>query len=53
MFIGILLLLMGVLMLLNKFGMLHGSWWSFFWPVAIIALGVSLIFKHNRRPSSK
>jgi uncharacterized membrane protein HdeD (DUF308 family) len=53
MFIGILLLLMGVLMLMNRFNLLQGNWWSYFWPVAIIALGISLIFKHNRRPSSK
>ncbi len=53
MFLGIMLLLMGILMLLQKFGMLHGAWWNYFWPAAIIALGLSLIFKHNKRPSAK
>ena len=53
MFVGILLLLMGVLMLLQQFNMLNGSWWHYFWPLAIIALGLSMILKHNRRPSPK
>ena len=53
MFLGIFLLLMGVLMLLQKLGMRHGTWWNYFWPIAIIALGLSLIFKHNKRPAAK
>jgi hypothetical protein len=49
MFIGILLLLMGVLLLLDQLNIIyiHG-FWSYFWPVALIALGVSMVLKHTR-----
>jgi hypothetical protein len=47
-FIGILLLLLGVLLLLERFGVVYGGFWDWFWPVVIIALGLSLVFKHRR-----
>jgi hypothetical protein len=45
MFIGVLLLLMGVLMLLDKLGIIYGDAWDYFLPIAIIALGASFIFR--------
>jgi len=48
MFVGILLLILGVLMILDRLGLIYGSFWEFFWPSAVIALGVHLIFKHKR-----
>ena len=48
MFVGSLLLILGVLMLLNKFGLIRGGVWDYFWPVAIIAVGVSMLF-HSRK----
>lgn len=48
MFFGVLLIIMGVLMLLDQLGVLHGDMWDYFWPTVIIAIGVSMIFKHKR-----
>ena len=48
MFVGVLLLLLGALMLMDKFGLLRGDAWYYFWPLAVIALGVSLVFDSTR-----
>jgi len=48
MFIGLLLLLMGVLMLLEKLDIIYGDAWDYFIPIAIIALGASFIFKDRK-----
>ncbi|HVP06360.1 MAG TPA: DUF5668 domain-containing protein [Candidatus Acidoferrum sp.] len=49
MFVGILLLLLGVLMLLSQLGVIRGSFWGFFWPLALVALGISIVFKHSKK----
>ncbi|MCK4301132.1 MAG: hypothetical protein KAW91_00070 [candidate division Zixibacteria bacterium] len=49
MFLGVLLLLMGVLLLLERLDVIPGGSWDYFWPVVIIAIGVSLVFKNRRR----
>ncbi len=49
MFVGIMLLLMGVLMLLEKMGFIYGSVWNYFVPIAIIAVGLSFIFNSKKR----
>lgn len=48
MFIGFLILLLGVLMLLDRLGILQGNFWDYFWPVALIALGASMLIKNRR-----
>ena len=48
MFIGIILVAMGVLMILEKMGFIYGSVWDYIWPIALIALGADFIFKHNK-----
>ncbi|MEW6050794.1 MAG: DUF5668 domain-containing protein [Candidatus Zixiibacteriota bacterium] len=52
MFWGILLLLLGVLMLLSELDIIQGRFWNFFWPALIIAIGVSVIAKHTKKPSA-
>ena len=49
MFAGILLLIIGVLMILDKMNILHGSAWSYLLPAALIALGLDFIFKSGRK----
>ena len=49
MFIGIILVAMGVLIILDKMGIICGSFWDYLWPVALIALGADFIFKHSKR----
>ena len=48
MFIGIILVAMGVLIILDKMGIIYGSFWDYLWPVALIALGVDFIFKNSK-----
>lgn len=51
MFVGALLLILGVLMLLQRMGIIYGGIWDYFWPVCIIALGVSMLLKSRGGPS--
>lgn len=45
MFVGVLLLLLGILMLSEKLGYLPGDTWDYFLPIALVALGVSMMFR--------
>jgi hypothetical protein len=49
MFVGILLLVLGILILLSQLDIIGGNWWDYFWPIAIILVGASMIFRHTRR----
>lgn len=49
MFVGILLLLLGVLMLLERLGVISGSAWDYFLPIALIALGAAMVIERKRR----
>jgi len=49
MFVGALLVLLGVLMLLERMGIIYGSFWDYFWPACIVAVGLSLIFKAKHK----
>jgi hypothetical protein len=48
MFLGGLIVIIGVIMLLQTMGIIPGSVWSYLWPVAIILVGVSIILKKNK-----
>jgi len=48
MFVGILFILMGLIMLLNHMGYIHGDFSDYFVPVMLIALGGSFIFKDKK-----
>ncbi len=48
MFIGFVLLALGVLFLLKNLDIIYGDIWDYLWPIALIALGVSIIFKKRR-----
>jgi len=47
---GTILVIIGVVFLLDNFGVINFSWWSFFslWPILLIMGGVNLVFAHNR-----
>ncbi len=51
MFVGILLLLLGALMMLDQLGIIRGDAWDYIMPIALIALGGSMIFKDRKNPS--
>ncbi len=48
MFLGVLLLVMGFLMLLEKMGVIYGDFWDYLWPVALLALGASMILDRKK-----
>lgn len=48
MFTGVLLLLLGLLMLLERTGFIVGEVWDLFFPIAIIALGATFIFRRKK-----
>lgn len=49
MFVGMLLILMGMLFLLEQIGILTDPIWGYFWPLAIVALGVSFITDSKKK----
>lgn len=50
MWLGVLLLLFGILMVLDRIGILRGDVWDYVVPVALIALGINFITSHRKRP---
>jgi len=52
MFWGLLLILLGGLMLLDTFDIIRGDMWDYFWPAAIIVLGISMIVKRSNHAST-
>ncbi|MDD3732173.1 MAG: DUF5668 domain-containing protein [candidate division Zixibacteria bacterium] len=49
MFFGFLLILIGILLMLDKLGIINGDFWDYFWPVILVALGLSMIFKDRKK----
>ncbi|OGZ41706.1 MAG: hypothetical protein A3C80_01230 [Candidatus Ryanbacteria bacterium RIFCSPHIGHO2_02_FULL_45_43] len=48
MFAGLLFIIIGALWLLQALGYMPGDFWDFFWPIALIAFGISLLFGKKR-----
>ncbi len=48
---AIILIALGMLFLLGNFGLLRGDWFEHGWPVALIALGVWMLFRRTQHPS--
>jgi hypothetical protein len=49
MFLGFILIALGVLFLLQNIGILDQATWGIIWPILIIALGLSMVFKRGKR----
>lgn len=49
MIIGLFILALGVLFLLKNLGVIHGDFWKFAWPMALIALGIGILLKKRGR----
>ena len=49
MFMGILLLFLGIMILLDRLNIVHGGISEFLLPVAIIALGIDFLVGRSRR----
>lgn len=42
---GLILVILGVLVLLEKMNIIQGDFWGFFWPVVLIVLGLNMMKK--------
>ena len=49
MFIGLVLVAVGIIALLIELGVLTGSIWSYTWPIILIVLGFGFLFGWRRR----
>jgi len=52
-FAGIVLIILGGLLLLERLGIIYGDVWDIFWPAVLIALGISLLWEHRRSRRKK
>lgn len=51
MYIGLVLIVLGVLFLLKNLGVLAGNFWDVLWPLVIVVVGISMLFgrkKHHK-----
>ncbi len=48
MFFGLALVIVGVIFLLEKFGIVSGSIWGYVWPSLIILLGLFMVLGKRR-----
>lgn len=53
MFFGIVLVILGALLLLKEFGIIHWTFWGYFWPILIIALGTRMIIGDKKQSDVK
>ena len=49
MFVGILILLIGIFMLLERMGIIYGDLGDYFLAIALIALGASMAFDKKKK----
>ena len=47
-FAGIVLIILGTLLILERLGIIYGDIWDVFWPTVLIALGISMLWEHRR-----
>ncbi len=47
MFIALVLVIVGVVMLLKNLGVITAEAWDIVWPVALIALGLSMVWRRK------
>jgi hypothetical protein len=47
--VGILILVIGVFFLFKNLGLIAGNVWDVLWPVIVIAIGLRILMRRNRR----
>jgi len=47
MFIGILLIIVGLILLLQNLGLITAALFATFWPIFVLAIGIKMIVKHG------
>ena len=49
MYVGFLLIIVGVLFLLKNLGIISGSFWDILWPIVVVFVGISMLFSRKKR----
>jgi hypothetical protein len=49
MWVGFVLICIGILVLLSNLNLIKGDVWNYIWPIILVVFGISLILKRNRR----
>lgn len=49
MFFGLVLVIIGAMLLMHEMGIIHWSFWSYIWPILIVAVGLKLIVGEKPR----
>jgi hypothetical protein len=49
MYVGFLLIVIGVLFLLKNLGIISGSFWDILWPIVVVFVGISMLFGRKKR----
>lgn len=49
MFVGLVLVAIGIIALLIKLGVITGSMWGYIWPTILIIIGLSFLIGGRRR----
>ena len=48
MYIGLLVIVVGVLFLLKNLGVITGNFWDILWPLVIVFVGISMLFGRKK-----
>lgn len=48
MFWGLILIIAGLLMLADHLNIIHGHFWNYLWPVVLIMIGGSMLFRRKK-----
>ncbi len=49
MYIGFLLIVVGVLFLLKNLGIISGGFWEILWPIVVVFVGIAMLFGRKKR----
>ena len=49
MYIGLLVIVLGVLFLLKNLGVIAGNFWNVLWPLVIVVAGISMLFGRKKQ----
>jgi hypothetical protein len=47
-FLGSIVTAIGVILLLEKMGVIPGTVWGYIWPILIIVVGLSILFRDQK-----
>ena len=49
MFLGLILLVIGIVYLVKNLGFISGAAWSIIWPIILVVIGLSIVLKRKNQ----